>query len=196
MKTNNEKNGFLFLGFLDSLFFIFTHMSSTELLPDFEKKITLRRGEYLFCAGDTVTDLYYIQCGCVQLYILDKNEVRIIRFGYKGSYICALDSLITQLPTVYYLQAIRHTKILIPPKEKRALLFHDHEGIKELLLQFQEREIDLLTETPFDRYKRVLKRSPLLFQEVPQKYIATYLRMTPETLSRLKKLDLDQVLED
>jgi hypothetical protein len=50
-----------------------------------------------------------------------------------------------------------------------------------------EREKDILTYSPLKRYQRVLKRSPQLFQEIPNKYIASYLRMSPETLSRLKK---------
>ena len=60
--------------------------------------------------------------------------------------------------------------------------------ILELLVyQQMEREIDLLTYSPQKRYERVLQRSPQLFQEIPSKYIASYLRMSPETLSRLKK---------
>jgi lipocalin len=50
-----------------------------------------------------------------------------------------------------------------------------------------EREKDILTASPRERYLRVLKRSPQLFQEIPDKYIANYLRMSPETLSRMKK---------
>ena len=56
-----------------------------------------------------------------------------------------------------------------------------------LLLDSMEREIDILTKSPQARYQRVLNRSPRLFQEIPNKYIASYLNMTPETLSRLKK---------
>ena len=48
-----------------------------------------------------------------------------------------------------------------------------------------ERELDLLTSSPHERIQRVLKRSPQVFQEIPAKYIASYLRMTPETLSRI-----------
>jgi hypothetical protein len=55
------------------------------------------------------------------------------------------------------------------------------------VLQQMERERDILTSSPLERYKRVLERSPQLFQEIPNKYIASYLRMTPETLSRIKK---------
>ena len=50
-----------------------------------------------------------------------------------------------------------------------------------------DRELDLLVASPAERYKRVLQRSPRLFQEIPHKYIASYLRMAPETLSRLLK---------
>ena len=50
-----------------------------------------------------------------------------------------------------------------------------------------EREKDILISSPHTRYERVLKRSPQVFQYVPHKYIASYLRMSPETLSRLKK---------
>ena len=59
--------------------------------------------------------------------------------------------------------------------------------LESLFLDQFEREIDLLTASPEERYLRVLKRSPKVFQEVPHKYIAEYLRMTPETLSRIKK---------
>ena len=58
----------------------------------------------------------------------------------------------------------------------------------ELIYQQMERERDILTSSPLERYKRVLSRSPQLFQEIPNKHIASYLRMTPETLSRLKKI--------
>jgi CRP-like cAMP-binding protein len=59
--------------------------------------------------------------------------------------------------------------------------------LEQLVLQQMEREQDLLITSPVERYQRVLERSPMLFQEVPHKYIAAYLRMSPETLSRIKK---------
>ena len=62
--------------------------------------------------------------------------------------------------------------------------------LQEFVHQQIERENDLITFSPQKRFERVFKRSPQLFQEIPQKYIASYLRMTPETLSRiLKSLD-------
>ena len=60
--------------------------------------------------------------------------------------------------------------------------------ILELLVyQQMEREIDLLTYSLQKRYERVLQRNPQLCQEIPSKYITLYLRMSLESLSRLKK---------
>ena len=66
----------------------------------------------------------------------------------------------------------------------RRLLF---ENVDSIMAAQIEREIDILTNSPKERYLRVLKRSPQLFQEIPNKHIASYLRMSPETLSRMKK---------
>jgi len=54
-------------------------------------------------------------------------------------------------------------------------------------VQQLEREIDLLHPSAKERYKRLAERSPQILQEVPHKYIADYLRMSPETLSRITK---------
>lgn len=59
--------------------------------------------------------------------------------------------------------------------------------LEQLILQQMEREKDILTTSPIKRYQRVLQRSPQLFQKIPNKHIASYLKMSPETLSRLKK---------
>ena len=59
--------------------------------------------------------------------------------------------------------------------------------LEELVLQQLEREKDLLLDSPKERFASVLKRSPQLFQLIPSKFIANYLRMSPETFSRLKK---------
>ncbi len=56
---------------------------------------------------------------------------------------------------------------------------------EQALLGKIEREVELLTLSPVERYQRLLERSPHIFQIIRRKYIASYLRMTPETMSRL-----------
>jgi len=140
--------------------------------------------------------------GSLKICILDDDEEHIIRFGYQNNFITALDSFISEKPTEFYIQAIKKTEVKAITKQDYYKLIRDNPKYKKLwnsmleqvILQQIEREKDILIRSPYKRYKRVLSRSPQLFQEVPHKYIASYLRMTPETLSRIKNLDLNQEL--
>lgn len=158
-------------------------------------EITIPRNEFISKAGQTEKYLYLITEGAVRAIYISKEEEFTIRFGYKGSVISSLDSFITGIPSQYYLQAIRKTKAIRLGRSSYLEFIKSHPTITAvhldlmngLLSSMLEREIDLLTSSPLERYHRILERSPDVFQEVPIKYIASYLRMTPETLSRLRK---------
>jgi CRP-like cAMP-binding protein len=160
----------------------------------FHKTIELKRGDHLHYAGETNTSIYYVAAGTLQTYVLVNDEEQIIRFGYQGDYVAAMDSFIGGGPTILYSQALRKCTVrMIRKTEYAAQLAADSElnrlwqKIMSWMITGQlEREIDLLTNDPAERYRRVFERSPQLFQEIPAKYIANYLRMTPETLSRIR----------
>lgn len=155
---------------------------------------TVGKGEFLIREGDIENNLYYIESGAVRAFMLSEFEELTIRFGYQGSFINSLSSYIKGTPSEFYIEAMRKSEIRIIPKQEIVKLIHESEEnkiqysnmLEHLISQQIEREIDLLTVSPSERLKRVLKRSPNLFQEVPLKYIASYLRMTPETLSRVR----------
>lgn len=166
----------------------------------FTRTIQLKRGDFLKQAGSIDTDIYFIQSGSLRFYLIDEGEERIVRFGYAGNMMAALDSFLTGKPSDFYVQAIRKTVVKIISKvdfDRWVSAENSRQEIwknilENLVVQQLEREKDLLVSSPKLRYERVLRRSPKLFAEVPEKYIANYLRMTPETLSRLKNLDLNQ----
>lgn len=161
----------------------------------FEKDLVLKRNEFLKVAGSSDTNIYFIEEGSLRIYIEQEGEEQIIRFGYQDDLIVALDSFLTDQPSDFYIQAIKKTAVKIISKKAFFKFIQESEAnlklwnaiLENLVLQQMEREKDLLIASVNERYSRVLKRSPKLFQEVPHKYIANYLRMTPETLSRLKK---------
>ncbi|WP_379964849.1 Crp/Fnr family transcriptional regulator [Epilithonimonas sp. UC225_85] len=155
----------------------------------------LRRNQFLKFSGSTDTNVYFIEEGSVRIFIDDDSEERIIRFGYKGNIIVSIDSFLSDQPSEFYIQAIKSSIVKAASKQDFYKFINSSiENLKlwnsileDLVLQQIEREKDLLYNSPKIRYERVLKRSPQLFQEIPNKYIANYLRMSPETLSRLKK---------
>lgn len=166
-----------------------------EIIPLAEKEIVIGRNEFLNVKGSIDTNIYFVESGSLKIFVDNDDEEQIIRFGYKGNLIVALDSFLTGKPSGFSIQAIKKSALKVITKAQiRHFLASDANktiwtGILEnLVLQQLEREMDILTSSPQERYQRVLKRSPQLFQEIPNRHIANYLRMSPETLSRLKKL--------
>ncbi|TSJ45022.1 Crp/Fnr family transcriptional regulator [Fluviicola chungangensis] len=160
-----------------------------------EKELIFERHTFLKTAGSSDTNIYFVEEGSLRVYVMDKNEERTIRFGYKKNILVSLDSFLTEKPSEFVIQALKKTRVKVIPKKRFMEFIHRDEAnlklwvkiLEDLVIQQIEREKDLLIASPKERYERVLRRSPILFQEVSNRHIANYLRMTPETLSRLKK---------
>lgn len=159
------------------------------------EQLQLNRNDYLISRGEIERNIYYVKSGTLRVVMEDQDEEHTIRFGYPGTLFTALDSFLTGKPTLYSIQAIKKCELLAMNRQAFKELLKENEDyaafyytlLEQLVVQQMERETDLLTSSPAERYRRVLQRSPNLFQVIPNKYIASYLRMTPETLSRLKK---------
>jgi CRP-like cAMP-binding protein len=173
------------LNFIDKLNSAFSELG--------QQKVALR-GQFILKAGEVERNLYFVKSGAIRVFYLTEFDEQIIRFGYKGSLINSLSSFINQKPSEFYIEAIRKTTLQVISREKLYQLVNENETslkqyillLETLITQQIDREIDLLITSPSERLKRVLSRSPNLFQEIPLKYIASYLRMKPETLSRIR----------
>lgn len=165
-----------------------------EIIALSDNTIIIDRNEFLKVKGSIDTNLYYVESGSVRIFVLDEYQEQTIRFGYKENLIVSLDSFLTGKPSDLFIQAIKKTVVRVISKQQIDKFLETDSNrnlwikiLENLVIQQMEREIDILTNSPKERYERVLKRSPQLFQEIPNRHIANYLRMSPETLSRLKK---------
>lgn len=155
------------------------------------------RGDLLTNAGEVENYIYIIINGAVRVTYFEEGdkEEQTIRFGYKNSILTSVPSFFDNSPSLFSIECIRKSTIKRIHKVDFYNLIMKNDDFRneyDLFLQsfFKQqidREIDLLTTSPQKRLQRVLKRSPQLFQEIPLKYIASYLRMQPETLSRILK---------
>ncbi len=159
------------------------------------KTVHLKRGDYYIRAGEKEKHLGFVIKGALRAYTLSETEEFTIRFAYANSIVAAIPAFFSEEPSDVSIQAIRQSQIILTSKlefeqymsesKERLLLYNSL--LKDLMSSFYEREVDLLTQAPAERIARILKRSPQVFQEIPHRYIASYLRMSAETLSRLLK---------
>jgi CRP-like cAMP-binding protein len=163
-------------------------------LPLWTKAVTLKRNDFLIRAGQVEHYLYFVASGAMRIYLPDTSEEICVGFAYGASLVCSFPSFVENRPSDYCIQALKKTELLAVSRADFLTLLDSNANfarfwrmeLERVLVGRIEREIDLLLPEPERRLQRLLARSPHLFQLIPKKYIASYLRMTPETLSRLR----------
>ena len=137
------------------------------LTPHWDKEIEIKRNNFIAIPGDINTNMYFVVDGSLRVFIEDEVEEHTIRFGYKNSFITALDSFLKDIPTTFYIQAIKKCTLKVISKENFLKCINastENQAIWQQLLQefvFQqiERENDLIIYSPQKRFERVFKRS-------------------------------------
>ncbi|MBD2713620.1 Crp/Fnr family transcriptional regulator [Microvirga sp. STR05] len=159
-----------------------------------QKPVQLARHDFLIRPGQVEHHLYFVAEGVLRIFLPVATEEICVGFGYAGTLICSFPSFVEGRPSDYAIQVLRRSRLLGISRATVLALLESHPNIarfwrtemERAVVGRIEREIDLLLPEPQRRLDRLRTRSPHLFQLVPRKYIASYLRMTPETLSRLR----------
>jgi CRP-like cAMP-binding protein len=153
------------------------------------------RGQLLYPKGMPETNIYFIESGSFKIgYEIEGQEI-VVGFGYEHTFVFDLPSFYTGKASNFYIEAIKKSKLVGIRKSDFDKILDTNLTIAKywrkrtelIMLDLVEREIDILTNSPKIRFERLQNRNPVFFQKIPYKYIAAYLRMSPETLSRLKK---------
>lgn len=139
----------------------------------------------------------FIESGVVRLYIPKENPEKEITFGFsfKDQFISAYDSFLTRKPSAYQLQTLSETTIL-------SISYNDLQEVYKttqignlvgrltaegLFLIKSKREQNLLNLTAEERYIKLFKERPELLKIIPLKYISSYIGVTAQALSRIRK---------
>ena len=147
--------------------------------------------------NDIENNISFIESGVVRLYIPKENPEKEITFGFsfKNQFISAYDSFLTQKPSAYQLQALTETTILsITYGDLQAVYKTTQIGnligrltAERLFLLKSSREQNLLNLTAEERYMKLFKERPELLKVIPLKYISSYIGVTAQALSRIRK---------
>lgn len=139
----------------------------------------------------------FIESGVVRLFIPKENSEKEITFGFsfKNQFISAYDSFLTQQPSAYELQALTETSLLSISYDDLQAVYKTTEignligrlAAERLFLIKSKREQHLLNLTAEERYLKLFKERPELIKIIPLKYISSYIGVTAQALSRIRR---------
>lgn len=195
------------------LFCDFVRMSYSSLLASINKHVPLtseeerfiqasfisqrvRQHEFIENPGELTRFLTYVNSGCLMTYYSDNNaHDHVLQFATSGWWTGDLNSLLKCVPSIYSTKALADSEVLLITKIGLDTLLEKYPKFERFfriifqnsLVTHQERIIQGFSATADERYQSFLEKYPTLEQFVPLKYIASYLGITPEFLSKIRR---------
>ena len=147
--------------------------------------------------GEVENHISFIVSGFVRLYIPKSDPSKEVTFGFsfKSQFVSAYDSFLTRNPSLYELQALTNTTIL-------SISYADLQEVykttsignligrltaERLFLMKSKREQSLLHDNARERYLNLFKDRPEVIKAIPLKFISSYIGVTPQALSRIRR---------
>lgn len=172
-----------------------TDEDEAVILSAFEP-ITIKKKKDLLVSSQVCKYLYFITKGCLRSFYTDAKGVdHIYQIRMENNWISDLESYFSKKPSKYNIEALEDSNLLRIPSDRMEQLMTDVPSLERYFrILFQKAYVNALNrlnatmwETAMDRYNEMLKEHPEIFQRVPLVYIASYLGITPESLSRIRK---------
>ena len=156
------------------------------------------KGEIILKEGDVCEHIYYVERGLTRQFYFKNGKELTEHIGVEHSIVMCIESLFMEKPTHLQLEALEPTLIYAMPKRKLEEVALHNVNIQILFRKILEESLiisqvhaDMLRfETAQDRYLKLCKLSPQVVLRAPLVYVASYLQMTPETLSRVRAASL------
>lgn len=177
------------------LYRAFSTDEATIISSHFESA-SFKEGEYLFKAGHISKRLFFICNGVVRIVMQQDNGNEVTQFFLKENQFCTiLNSFNNQVLADENIQAACDTEVMFITKDKLTALYNKLPYLKELINQIMQQalidKIQLrnayLGQDSTTRYQLFIIRQPDIALRVPLSYIASYLGITPQSLSRIRK---------
>ncbi|MGB3588179.1 MAG: cyclic nucleotide-binding domain-containing protein [Tunicatimonas sp.] len=156
---------------------------------------SLKKKEVLLQEGAVCHDAFFIYQGCLRYYFNVEGEDKTGQFFFEGAWYTDFESYITGQPSSENIQALETSELLLLSRKSLLQLFSEIPKLERFgrliaenaFLGVKARNNSFLNQTPEERYQALLKERPKVVHRIPQHYIASYLGIKPESLSRIRK---------
>lgn len=165
-----------------------------DILESILVPMKFARGEKLVDQGDVCDSIYYVQKGLLREYYYKNNKDLTEYLAIDGTIVMCIESLFREEPSKLIVEALENSIVFVIPKKRlEEIALHNvniqilyRKILEESLIISQQRADLLRFESAKDRYLKLCKLNPKLMMKAPLVYVANYLQMTPETLSRVR----------
>jgi CRP-like cAMP-binding protein len=160
------------------------------------KERRIRKRQYLLQEGDVCVNNCFVVEGCFRMFMVDKNgKEHNLQFSTENWWISDLYSLFKKEPSKLYIEALENSVVLYTTIDELQQLFEDHPTFSHIfriltqnaLVSQQQRILQNYCSTAEDRYLDFAEKRPQLFNRISNVQIASYLGVTPEFLSTVRK---------
>ena len=165
-----------------------------RVLP-FLSRVEIQQGDYFLREGKVCKHIAFVESGLLRLYYLNDGKEITKCFCKENTIISSYSSFVTQQESEFAIQAIEDSRLIVLSNESLQGLYKEDIFWQQLSRLVGEKEY-IITEchqrflrdlSATDRYLKILAEESDLLQRVPLNYLATYIQVAPETLSRIRK---------
>jgi CRP-like cAMP-binding protein len=169
----------------DSIWSQYGHLFTEKKIP---AKTTLLR------EGDVARQAYAIQKGCLRLWFNKNGKDISFQFFFEGQAVSSIESFRNGRPSLFSIESLEPCTLFVITKKNFDRLLAEAPGFKALVDEsiYQRLEhysslfLSHIRDTPQQRYQKLLAENPEIIRRIPQHYIASYLGITPVSLSRIR----------
>ncbi len=189
------ENSRIFFQFLLKFIYLSEEEYSQLIKPYLEFR-QFRKKHAITVAGEVENYFNFITAGLVRKYFVKGTEEINVQISTEGQAISAFESFHSRMPSEYYIETIEPTSVISIGYDNLEKIFSSTakmERLGRLIATFaviikDHWQMSLIKLTPRERFLNFVKKNPDLLQRVPQKYLASFLNIQPETFSRFKHL--------
>lgn len=159
------------------------------------EEVALKKNAVLLEFGAVENHLYFITKGIVRLYVPMEEDDLTFGFVFENEFVTGYDSFLTHTPSKYQIETLTDTVLWkISHKDLEEVYERTNSGniigrkmAENMFLIKSNRELSLLCKTAEERYLDLFSDRPKLLRQIPLKYIASYIGVTPQALSRIRR---------
>lgn len=177
---------------------------SKEELEAFRKSLKvvyLNKYDFFLREGEVCKSMAFLERGSMRLFYDAEDREVCNDFYFENSVVGSFASFLSETPSIVNIAAVEDCELLVVSREKTMDLIRQYPSLKRLanvvveehLIRSERREAELLKYPPEERFRLLLEVHPKIFSRIPLYFVASYLNITPETLSRYRKKSMDEL---